>query len=270
LAFISSLFGDLGSNVWSVAGALAIVIVLIVFLVWLLKFALNASRSVARGRNRRIGVTESVMVDTKRQLVLIRRDDVEHLVLTGGPQDLIVEADIPLISPEPLAVPPRRTAPVSGDNRAEPGRASRAEPGEPPIAASARPSFAAVSSAPPIVNGGEVAGPRAGPSGRVAGLTARPEEPSDTRVSPIQKLRQLSQRSGAKGVASLRYPGLLRPITRHRGLDPAPANKTDQLAPDSDMSLPGASEPRDEGSVDGQDGNAGDTTEDATETKSQR
>ena len=35
----------------------------------------------------RLSVMEQASVDSKRKLVLIRRDDVEHLIMTGGPVD---------------------------------------------------------------------------------------------------------------------------------------------------------------------------------------
>jgi flagellar protein FliO/FliZ len=43
----------------------------------------------------RLGVMEQASVDGKRKLVLIRRDDVEHLIMTGGPVDLVIETGIP-------------------------------------------------------------------------------------------------------------------------------------------------------------------------------
>lgn len=48
----------------------------------------------ARGRQPRIAVIEAAAVDTRRRLLLIRRDNVEHLVLIGGPSDVVVEANI--------------------------------------------------------------------------------------------------------------------------------------------------------------------------------
>jgi hypothetical protein len=42
----------------------------------------------------RLGVSEHVMVDGRRKLLLIRRDNIEHLVLTGGPVDLVIETGI--------------------------------------------------------------------------------------------------------------------------------------------------------------------------------
>jgi hypothetical protein len=50
----------------------------------------------------RLGVLEQASVDSRRKLLLIRRDDVEHLIMTGGPVDMVIETGI---------VPPRQTLP---------------------------------------------------------------------------------------------------------------------------------------------------------------
>lgn len=42
----------------------------------------------------RIGVLEYANVDGRRKLLLIRRDDVEHLIMTGGPVDVVIETGI--------------------------------------------------------------------------------------------------------------------------------------------------------------------------------
>ena len=49
----------------------------------------------------RLSVMEQASVDGKRKLVLIRRDDVEHLIMTGGPVDVVIETGI--------AAPPARS-----------------------------------------------------------------------------------------------------------------------------------------------------------------
>ncbi|ARQ00815.1 flagellar biosynthetic protein FliO [Pseudorhodoplanes sinuspersici] len=48
----------------------------------------------ARGRAPRLAVIEAGAVDGRRKLVLIRRDNVEHLIMIGGPTDILVEANI--------------------------------------------------------------------------------------------------------------------------------------------------------------------------------
>lgn len=45
-------------------------------------------------RERRLDVVEYSSVDGRRRLVLIRRDDVEHLIMTGGPVDVVIETNI--------------------------------------------------------------------------------------------------------------------------------------------------------------------------------
>jgi flagellar protein FliO/FliZ len=49
-----------------------------------------------RGRTRqpRLGIVDVYDLDRQRQLILLRRDNVEHLLLIGGPNDVIVETNI--------------------------------------------------------------------------------------------------------------------------------------------------------------------------------
>jgi flagellar protein FliO/FliZ len=59
----------------------------------------------------RIEVIEQASMDGKRRLVLIRRDDVEHLLLTGGPVDVVIETGIGegsrrRVAPPDTLVPP--------------------------------------------------------------------------------------------------------------------------------------------------------------------
>ena len=52
-------------------------------------------RGKNRGEPRRLAVVEVTNVDARRRLVLVRRDDTEHLVLLGVNGDLLVEGNIP-------------------------------------------------------------------------------------------------------------------------------------------------------------------------------
>lgn len=48
-----------------------------------------------RGRKgQRLGITEFHEIDKTRRIVLVRRDDVEHLVMIGGNQDIVIESGI--------------------------------------------------------------------------------------------------------------------------------------------------------------------------------
>jgi len=45
-------------------------------------------------RQRRVNLIERAHLDNGRKLLLVRRDDVEHLVMIGGPIDVLVETGI--------------------------------------------------------------------------------------------------------------------------------------------------------------------------------
>ncbi|MFD1326545.1 flagellar biosynthetic protein FliO [Mycoplana ramosa] len=55
-----------------------------------------SSPFIRGGRNRqpRLAVLDAAAVDTRRRLVLVRRDDVEHLLMIGGPTDIVIESRI--------------------------------------------------------------------------------------------------------------------------------------------------------------------------------
>lgn len=143
MQFITSLFGGEGSSLFTALFALGIVIVLIVLAVWLLKVVFNASGNVARGRNRRLSVIDSLALDPKRQLLIIRRDNVEHLILTGGPHDVVIETGIAVEdaatqpSRRPVPVAPRRPAPnrPASQPATTPAPAAASEPSAAPARA---------------------------------------------------------------------------------------------------------------------------------------
>jgi hypothetical protein len=47
-----------------------------------------------RARQPRLGVVDAHNLDRQRQLILIRRDNVEHLIMIGGASDVVVETNI--------------------------------------------------------------------------------------------------------------------------------------------------------------------------------
>jgi hypothetical protein len=72
------------------------VIALVALLVWAFRtvFGKSGAAGFTRTREKRLGVVESATVDGKRKLLLVRRDDVEHLIIIGGPVDMVVETGI--------------------------------------------------------------------------------------------------------------------------------------------------------------------------------
>jgi len=52
--------------------------------------------SSSSGQQQRLKIQEVASIDARRKLVLVRRDDTEHLVLLGLSQDLLIESGIPV------------------------------------------------------------------------------------------------------------------------------------------------------------------------------
>ncbi|MGA0596459.1 hypothetical protein ACO2SS_15470, partial [Enterovirga sp. CN4-39] len=55
---------------------------------------LTLSNDRGRARQPRLGIVDVYDLDRHRQLILLRRDNVEHLLLVGGPNDVVVETNI--------------------------------------------------------------------------------------------------------------------------------------------------------------------------------
>ena len=81
------------------------ILLFVIVLVWLGIVSIRAARQPRALRSGRLRLVESVDVGDRRRLLIVRRDDVEHLILTGGPQDLLVESGLP--APQPEARPAR-------------------------------------------------------------------------------------------------------------------------------------------------------------------
>lgn len=83
---------------WTVVALIGLLVLLIIIRI---VRGLTFGTFVSGGRNRkaRLAVMDATAVDSQRRLVLVRRDDVEHLILIGGPSDVVVEQNIKLLPP---------------------------------------------------------------------------------------------------------------------------------------------------------------------------
>ncbi|WP_404861663.1 flagellar biosynthetic protein FliO [Georhizobium sp. MAB10] len=93
----SGMLDERGSALVTAILAVSIALLALVVVYWIYRMRSGAPVTGLGGRGRResrLAVVESAMVDTKRRIVLIRRDDVEHLILIGGPADVVVESGI--------------------------------------------------------------------------------------------------------------------------------------------------------------------------------
>lgn len=137
--------------------AFIVVLALIGVAAWLVRrFATSRlGANTQRGRMPRLAVIDAAAVDGRRRLVLVRRDNVEHLLMIGGPTDIVVEPNIVRAAPgrdqlpqRPNAAEPPRLAPMPdtsswADEAPRPELLDHPEPQMPePPPRPARPSFA--------------------------------------------------------------------------------------------------------------------------------
>ena len=89
--------------------AFVVVLALIGVAAWLVRrFASNRlGANPNRGRMPRLAVIDAAAVDGRRRLVLVRRDNIEHLLMIGGPTDIVVEPNIVRAMPGRDQLPPR-------------------------------------------------------------------------------------------------------------------------------------------------------------------
>lgn len=90
---------SLGSAVIQSLLALAFVIALLVAFAYGIKrlgFIARVTVDQDGEQKKRLNIVEILPVDAKRRLVLIRRDDKEHLIMLGAERDLLIEQNIDL------------------------------------------------------------------------------------------------------------------------------------------------------------------------------
>lgn len=194
MGFLTSLFGGEAGSWWGVGFALVIVLVLIVAALWALKLLFNASGSVTRGRQRRLAVIDTLSIDGKHNLVLVRRDNVEHLMVIGGTQNVVVETGISTETPEPVRGPRAQVAaPAAGDAAKPPAPATQSPEGR------------------------RAAASRLGLTGLIRRYNAPQADTGNTStepgISPLERLKSLGQPEPQQPAPRLRHTGLLRPAS---------------------------------------------------------
>jgi flagellar protein FliO/FliZ len=109
--------------------AFVAVLALIGVAAWLVRrFAGNRlGANTNRGRMPRLAVIDAAAVDGRRRLVLVRRDNIEHLLMIGGPTDIVVEANIVRAIPGRDQMQPRPA--VSAAEPSQPRIAPLPDPG---------------------------------------------------------------------------------------------------------------------------------------------
>jgi flagellar protein FliO/FliZ len=141
---MNSLFGVELPTAVNFVIAFVVVLVLIGAAAWLVRrFGATRLDAAARGRQPRLAVIDSAAVDSRRKLVIIRRDNVEHLLMIGGATDVVVETNIVRAAvardtvvprnghaePGPRMLPDATTWPLQPEPMPAPAHAVRAERG---------------------------------------------------------------------------------------------------------------------------------------------
>lgn len=102
---------DKGAQLLLMAGlVLAVLVVFALIYLIMLRPRLRPPKGV-RSRQPRLSLVDAYSLDGKRQLVLVRRDNIEHLVMIGGPNDVLLESHIVRSTNVPAA-PKERDAAV--------------------------------------------------------------------------------------------------------------------------------------------------------------
>ena len=101
---MDTLFGE-GQTGPKILLFLVVVLGLLALAFWLLR-RFGGGRlggASTRGRQPRLAMIDQAAIDNRRRLVLIRRDNVEHLLIIGGPTDVVIEQNIVRAAGAPLA-----------------------------------------------------------------------------------------------------------------------------------------------------------------------
>lgn len=183
--YLTSLLGPNAPLAATFIVAFAVVLVLIGLTAWIFRLIRGRGLGIGsggRGRQPRLAVLDYADVDQRRKLVLIRRDNVEHLLLLGGPTDVVVETQIVRGMPVPASAL-RETA------AAEPA-APAAQTVEPPrLSARDQARQAAGEYAPRPAPVEPLPAPRPEPVRPSLREPARPEPPRPAPVAPREPPR---------------------------------------------------------------------------------
>ena len=185
------LFGeDLAPIANLVAVFLIVVLALIASLLVWRRLSGGSFAVGTRARRTRLGLLESTPVDSKRRLLLVRRDNVAHLILTGGPTDVVVEQDILIAQQTPVENPiqankpdVRRSAVPQAAPAPAPAKAAAAVAAAPAVVAAAA-IEAPAEPVPPIVP--DSPAPEGPPTDRLPEPAQVADRPEPAATEPVR------------------------------------------------------------------------------------
>jgi hypothetical protein len=233
---LMQLFGE--NSPWLVqliVGGAILVAVLVLAYRFLPRLTRGEYLSAGNGRVARLGIVDAIPIDGRRQLVLVRRDGVEHLILTGGPSDVVIETAIPrtrLRVAQPVTAPPPTVATLATAKPRATAAVAAASPERPVGAARELTSTGVESSsalpfpflpirtarpqAPPAANGHE----EPDPPKRAASAFAPAGDGGAPIAMPIRS-------ASPDGLAAVAPPPPLKPASISAILSSGPLDQTD-------------------------------------------
>jgi len=215
--------------------AFVFVLALIGAATWLVRrFGAPRLDAAARNRQPRLAVIDSAAVDGRRKLVIIRRDNVEHLLMIGGPSDFVVETNIvraapaaaretPAVRanggetlPRAMPLPDTQHWPLQPEPVAPAAQQQRAAPVEPPAPAPApAPAVRVQREAPVVAPAAEPPQPAPAPAVRAV-PPAPPRAPAPTpKVAPVVHVDPAFAASNDQNLANMAHQleaALRRPV----------------------------------------------------------
>ena len=231
-AVVSDRFvADNGSSKCRFLAACGIAALVVLAILYRLVFAHRLRVPGGRTRQPRLGLVDAFSLDGQRQLVLVRRDNVEHLVMIGGPNDVLVELQIN-----------RVLAPARENNQASPplapgasGRRTETPPAAAPVVAEAPPAKVAAPAAAALK------APAPAPAALKRAGSAAPAP----RASPGRLARpQVASPSPSPGPGARNRPGGRRqthepePAARPAPVPPPTAQSPEPVLPEPASSPP--------------------------------
>lgn len=182
--------GYANAIMWTLVALIALGVVMLI--VRIVRKVSSGSYQSSGNYRARLAVMDAAEVDAQRRLVLVRRDEVEHLIMIGGPSDIVIEQNIvgPGRSTPPRTAETQRRAP---DHQAAPARVDPAPVAAERAAQPARPPRAVT---PPVE---EVRAPveRAPAAPAVQTEPVQPENAPTVRPEAERVEPQITQRVAA-------------------------------------------------------------------------